>query len=163
MVQPTVRKQRSGFFSASDGVAELSDEGRLQVELLRQLFVGFVQQQRRQTPETRRQLCFDVFFTSTLQSGIETCLETFTGLLDALACPASSSSSSSSGSSGSSSSSSKSGGGHGKHGGSSSSSSSSGHGRHGGSSSSHGAGQRSSKMATCARMFALCPCPIYEK
>lgn len=86
VVQPTVRKKRTGFFNPSDGVAELSDDGRLQVELLHELFTRFVKQTKDLPAEQRRQACVDVFLTSTLQSGVETCLEVFTGILEPLSC-----------------------------------------------------------------------------
>ncbi|XP_026191455.1 uncharacterized protein LOC34624170 [Cyclospora cayetanensis] len=81
-----LRKQHAGFFNPSDGVAELSDDGRLQVEALHGIFAKFAQMVKSLPPDQRMQTCVDGFFTSTLQSGIETCLEAFTDHLETLAC-----------------------------------------------------------------------------
>lgn len=85
-MHPTLRKNRSGFFNPSDGVAELSDDGRIQVEILHDIFAKFVKLVKTLPPDERNQACIDAFLTSPLQSGIETCLEAFTGLLEHLSC-----------------------------------------------------------------------------
>lgn len=86
MMHPTAHKKRKGYFNLSDGVAELSDDGRLQVEVLRKLFVKLNKKLTLLTREQRQHACIDAFFTSNLQSGMETCLEVFSGLVDDLSC-----------------------------------------------------------------------------
>ncbi|KAL8456102.1 hypothetical protein Emag_000095 [Eimeria magna] len=86
VMRPTVRKKRSGFFSPSEGVAELSDEGRVQAEIKHSLLHKFVSLLRGSSASKKKQACVDAFLLSPLQSGVETALETLAGLLEQLSC-----------------------------------------------------------------------------
>ncbi|KAL8444885.1 hypothetical protein Emed_005979 [Eimeria media] len=86
VMRPTVRKKRSGFFSPSEGVAELSDEGRVQAEIKHSLLQKFVSLVRGSSATKRGQACIDAFLVSPLQSGVETALEALAGLLEPLSC-----------------------------------------------------------------------------
>ncbi|KAL8430294.1 hypothetical protein ACSSS7_006023 [Eimeria intestinalis] len=86
VMHPTVRKKRSGFFGPSEGVAELSDEGRVQAEMKHALLQKLVSLLRSSSVSKRAQACIDAFLVSPLQSGVETALEALAGLLEPLSC-----------------------------------------------------------------------------
>ncbi|KAL8270274.1 hypothetical protein Esti_005833 [Eimeria stiedai] len=86
VMRPTVRRRRSAFFSPCEGVAELSDEGRVQAEIKHLLLQKFVSLVRSSPVAKRGHSCVDAVLVSPLQSGVETALETLAGLLEPLSC-----------------------------------------------------------------------------